>query len=302
MAARLQLVPITVVAAVHLAGTGAACHLPLAWIPGFLGSICLLWLVACSFRVLPIRSGVFLAWGVLAFAWTLITVYPPAPRELSNILQQPQEHVTLSGSVAAEPFSRVFQEGAEPIWFVPLKLDRVRRTPEWQRTSGRLLLSVSEGDLTGRIAYGDRVTIPGAVRSQVGPYFGLMKSRYRMYADADELEIQAGGEANPLLAWCFAQRKRLAGVLEQGIRSHPREIGIAQALLLGYRTEMDPELSKQFARTGTLHIFAISGLHVGMLAMLIIFVLKRCGLSRVYWILLLAPMLIVFVISTGMKA
>jgi competence protein ComEC len=39
-----------------------------------------------------------------------------------------------------------------------------------------------------------------------------------------------------------------------------------------------------------------------MLAMLIIFVLKRCGLSRVYWILLLAPMLIVFVISTGMKA
>ncbi|MFT5126116.1 MAG: putative membrane metal-binding protein, partial [Verrucomicrobiales bacterium] len=39
-----------------------------------------------------------------------------------------------------------------------------------------------------------------------------------------------------------------------------------------------------------------------MLAMLIIFVLKRCGFSRVYWILLLAPMLIVFVISTGMKA
>ena len=302
MAARLQLVPITVAAAVHLLGTGVACHLPLAMVPGFLAAVWLAWLLSWRLQFLPARSALFVAWGTVAFAWTLMVVHPPAPRDLANILEEPREHLTLSGSVAAEPFSRVFQEDADPVWFVPLEIDRVRRTPQWQRASGRLLLSVRDGDLGEKLAYGDRVTVAGAVRRQVGPYFGLMKSRYRMYVDADELAIRSGGRSNPLLAWCFSQRKRLADVLGQGIRSHPREIGIAQALLLGYRTEMDPELNQQFARTGTLHIFAISGLHVGMLAMLVIFVLKRCGLSRMYWILLLAPILVVFVISTGMKA
>ena len=167
MAARLQLVPITVAAAVHLLGTGVACHLPLAMVPGFLAAVWLAWLLSWRLQFLPARSALFVAWGTVAFAWTLMVVHPPAPRDLANILQEPREHITVSGSVAAEPFSRVYQEDAAPVWFVPLEIDRVRRTPQWQRASGRLLLSVRDGDLGEKLAYGDRVTVAGDIHTYI---------------------------------------------------------------------------------------------------------------------------------------
>lgn len=45
-----------------------------------------------------------------------------------------------------------------------------------------------------------------------------------------------------------------------------QEAQIARALLLGDRTTIDPELQLAFTRAGILHILAISGLHVGILA------------------------------------
>ena len=56
-----------------------------------------------------------------------------------------------------------------------------------------------------------------------------------------------------------------------------------------------------FAATGTLHIFAISGLHVGVMAVLFAMVLKLAGLSRAHWILPLAPALVVYTLMTGMR-
>jgi competence protein ComEC len=46
----------------------------------------------------------------------------------------------------------------------------------------------------------------------------------------------------------------------------PEHAPVVTALLLGIRDGVDPELSAAFLETGTLHLLAISGLHVGLLA------------------------------------
>ncbi|MCW5211856.1 DNA internalization-related competence protein ComEC/Rec2 [Desulfobulbus sp. TB] len=43
-------------------------------------------------------------------------------------------------------------------------------------------------------------------------------------------------------------------------------IGTYQALLVGSRAEVFPEIQEQFKATGTMHLLAISGLHIGLLA------------------------------------
>lgn len=49
----------------------------------------------------------------------------------------------------------------------------------------------------------------------------------------------------------------------------PRQAAVASALILGNRSQMTHDLRQSFAETGMMHLLAISGLHVGILAMLL---------------------------------
>ncbi len=59
---------------------------------------------------------------------------------------------------------------------------------------------------------------------------------------------------------------------------------IATALLVGYQEELDPETKTSFSRVGAMHILAVSGLHVGIIFLLlskILFPLDRNKYTRV---------------------
>lgn len=65
------------------------------------------------------------------------------------------------------------------------------------------------------------------------------------------------------------------------IRSHlpPREAGLAETLLLGRRDELSRSLSDAFRQTGTGHLLAISGLHLGLIAWMLNAVIGRLTFS-----------------------
>lgn len=43
------------------------------------------------------------------------------------------------------------------------------------------------------------------------------------------------------------------------------ELGVASALILGYRSNIDPSIKKEYIDAGVVHILAVSGLHVGII-------------------------------------
>jgi competence protein ComEC len=53
-----------------------------------------------------------------------------------------------------------------------------------------------------------------------------------------------------------------------------REQAIASALVLGVTGGLDPELLSAYANTGTLHVLAVSGLHVSILYVLLVWMMK----------------------------
>lgn len=55
---------------------------------------------------------------------------------------------------------------------------------------------------------------------------------------------------------------------------------LAAALILARREGLDPGLRDAFARAGTAHLLAISGFHVGVIATLLLMILRGTGLSR----------------------
>lgn len=96
-------------------------------------------------------------------------------------------------------------------------------------------------------------------------------------------------------------RDHAADIMRQGIEDMPDETSLLLAMTLGYRAELSKSLSNSFKRAGTVHIFAISGLHVGAIALILVYLISFVGISRKYVVLPLAPMLAAYVYMTGMQ-
>lgn len=71
-----------------------------------------------------------------------------------------------------------------------------------------------------------------------------------------------------------------------------RERGIAEALLVGNKTSLNKEITESYSRTGTLHVLAVSGLHAGIIFMLLSFAssfLKKTKQGeRIHFIIIIA--------------
>jgi ComEC/Rec2-related protein len=61
-------------------------------------------------------------------------------------------------------------------------------------------------------------------------------------------------------------------------REHPAAAGVLAALLVGTRDALPPETQAVFADLGVSHLLAISGLHVGLVAGFVFFLVARCAL------------------------
>lgn len=72
--------------------------------------------------------------------------------------------------------------------------------------------------------------------------------------------------ARGFLAFCASQNKRFESYLRRGSIESLNTQNVYVAMLLGKRAELSEEQKNSFLQTGTLHLFAISGLHIGVVA------------------------------------
>ena len=160
----------------------------------------------------------------------------------------------------------------------------IRDGHQWVPTNGRVQLTapLSEVDIHA----GDQVTILGRLRKIAGPknpgafdfrnHYRRHRIRSSLYCShADSLRITQRSET---ASWLASLRSRLDRLAWHHLA--PRQASLASAILLGNREQLEPARREVFLQTGTIHLLAISGLHVGILACCF-FAIFRCGwLSR----------------------
>lgn len=72
-----------------------------------------------------------------------------------------------------------------------------------------------------------------------------------------------------------------------------------RAMILGDKSLLTPEQKDAFARTGVMHVFAISGLHVGFAAGILYFALSAVGVRRSFQPFAALPLLFLYVCACG---
>lgn len=94
-----------------------------------------------------------------------------------------------------------------------------------------------------------------------------------------------------------------ASLKEEGFSKD--EYGVINALLLGQRQELSRELTNDYSRAGAIHILAVSGLHVGILLLLLSMIFKpleNVKYGKTLKLLMIVSFLWFFAMLAGMSA
>ena len=108
---------------------------------------------------------------------------------------------------------------------------------------------------------------------------------------------------NPLFNFSNQIRNHLLDILKRATLSG-NELSVASALVLGYRADIDAELRKAYSSSGAVHILAVSGLHVGIVCMVLNTVLMLFPfIHRSRWLpaLIQLTFLWLFALITGLS-
>ena len=110
----------------------------------------------------------------------------------------------------------------------------------------------------------------------------LMKGiTHRLYLQAGEYRVIPGRNGCNVQRNLWVLKKKILGILTRYI-TDPAATGLAQALLIGYRNDLDPALSRSYSNTGVIHIIAISGMHLAVIGGLLSWCLRP--LQRWRWL------------------
>jgi competence protein ComEC len=150
-----------------------------------------------------------------------------------------------------------------------------------------------------------------AIRGPLNPGeidFRAIRARQKIFhqvflADTGFLQLP-GRDISPIRATLLHHRQRVLEILRTYIPD-TTALGLAEAILVGYRTDLQEEIASAYARTGVMHVIAISGMHLSLIFSIILAAFRLVpSYGRNPWLSLLValPAIWWFSLLTGASA
>jgi len=112
--------------------------------------------------------------------------------------------------------------------------------------------------------------------------------------------ILAPGSGFSVLRAAAHSREWMQRILSRDIENSPDVVGLICGTALGLRHQTRDDIEEPFQQTGTLHLFAVAGLHVGIVARLLWTVAMVLRLPRKTATALIIPLLFFYAAITGL--
>ncbi len=195
------------------------------------------------------------------------------------------------------------------------RLDRVyyRSGEKWIRLDGRVQVYFGTEDRCHDLLPGDYICGWGKLERYTPPvnpfefnYGAYQRGKgvyYHLYLDSASWVPTPAQVSMGLKIRAKLIRHTLMERIDRSIEGDD-EKAILYSLLLGYRAELGQEVKQQFVRSGSMHILAVSGLHVGILYLLPAFLIRKirgCPAGRLLATLVLIGLLWSYAMLTGLS-
>lgn len=163
-----------------------------------------------------------------------------------------------------------------------LKINSIKKDGEWVAVEGRSLAYFQKDDLSRNLKYGDELLINAgfAEISNMGnpgefDYKRYMECRSvftRGFVKEGHWKCVAHGQGNLLKQAALDIREYFLNIFSNNGVSGD-EYAVASALILGSMDKVDADLIKVYQGTGALHVLSVSGMHVGVVFIVLNFLL-----------------------------
>lgn len=172
-------------------------------------------------------------------------------------------------------------------------------------TQGKLLLYIRADSASRRLRVDDEIFINcdlNEVNSVRNPfefdyanYLGNHKIYYQAFADSNSWLLHSSPPRHSFLGMFIACREHLLEILSQQ-KMEQQEFAVLSALVLGKTSDIDMELMSAYAATGAIHVLAVSGLHVGLIYVLLSPLMRRLfPKNKFKWAKTIIPVVILWV-------
>lgn len=203
--------------------------------------------------------------------------------------QYPANGYTMAIQLTDHPVER------KKTWKATATILAIKQNKQWKKVSGKILLYFNK-DIT-RLQKGltiiTRKTLqpitpiqnPGAFDYKA--YCARQNIYHSIYLQQGDFTIAARGFTKK--SWLQNTQWYIRSVFRNYIQGD-QERAIAEALVIGYKYELDDDLLQAYSNTGVVHIIAISGMHLGLIYGILILLTRL--LQNNYWIKWIRSLLI----------
>lgn len=191
-----------------------------------------------------------------------------------------------------EAIVRGAPESKAKSWRVQVEVinTRIKRN-EWLNKKGKILLYISKKSMDSiSWKYGDRLLIKGnpiELKPPSNPFefdfkrFLSFKNIYhQQFVFADQVQKVEETKRKGFIYYSLKARAWSSSKLNQYVDGEQEQV-IAGALVLGVTEGIDTDLQNAYAASGAMHVLAVSGLHVGIIYGILLFLLRP--LNRFAW-------------------
>jgi competence protein ComEC len=195
------------------------------------------------------------------------------------------DHIFLIRSPIAYYKARILLplEEKDHSWKTEVSIEFVSSNGGWQQASGRVLVYFSRIDSVMPYHYGYVLLIKGSpllVQPPVNPgefdykqYLRYRNIYHQHFVKSGHAKLIVHENGAFFMALAFHVRRWANDVLHQYVAGR-HEQAIASALILGVTNELDADLYGAYASAGVMHILSVSGLHVGIVYLIIFLLLQ----------------------------
>ncbi len=158
--------------------------------------------------------------------------------------------------------------------------------------SGNLLLYLERDSTSELLAFGDELVLQGKATTieppanphafDYGRYLRFQNIHYQAFVKKGSWALVKKNGGTSVFGTAISFQKRFTETLRKHLKTE-NEFAVGAALIFGYRSEVPEEVLTAYSQTGAIHILAVSGMHVGILFLILNFFFKRVKSQSHYW-------------------